>query len=98
MPSPSHARRLQCLEVWGGNHPVDTSVQTPGLNAFVHSRPCNGATAGGDLHYLSSCAAGQITRLLIADVAGHGAAVADTATQLRSLMRKFVNFHDQTRL
>ncbi|HZZ44141.1 MAG TPA: PP2C family protein-serine/threonine phosphatase [Tepidisphaeraceae bacterium] len=94
----SQPRRLQCLEVWGGNTPVDTALETPGLSAWVYSRPCAGAKAGGDLHYLSSCAAGQITRMLIADVAGHGTAVAETATQLRTLMRKFVNFHDQTRL
>lgn len=96
--SDSPSRRLQCLEVWGGNNPVDTAVETPGLDAWVYSRPCAGESAGGDLHYLSSCAAGQITRILLADVAGHGAAVADTARQLRSLMRRFVNFHNQIRL
>jgi sigma-B regulation protein RsbU (phosphoserine phosphatase) len=36
--------------------------------------------------------------MLVADVAGHGGAVAETASQLRTLMRKFVNFHDQRRL
>lgn len=35
--------------------------------------------------------------MLVADVAGHGSAVAEMATQLRSLMRRYVNDHDQGR-
>src|SRR5205814_2166318 len=38
-----------------------------------------------------------ITRLLVADVSGHGSAVSSTASQLRSLMRRYINHIDQTR-
>lgn len=93
---PPHV--MQCSEVWGGIDPVDRAVTMQGLDAFVLSRPFAGDEAGGDIHYLSSCATGRITRALIADVSGHGAAVATTAANLRALMRRFVNYIDQTRL
>src|SRR5688572_22424566 len=88
---------MQCMEIWGGIEPVDTSVVMPGLDAWVYSRPYGGARAGGDVHYVSSCATGRVTRLLVADVSGHGAAVCDTAGELRRLMRRYVNYIDQTR-
>ena len=57
----------------------------------------NSADAGGDVYYVSACATGRITRLLVADVSGHGANVRDTAISLRDLMRQYVNHIDQTR-
>lgn len=94
---PDHdTQRMQCMEVWGGNQPVDSGVVMAGLDAWVFSRPYADASAGGDVHYVSSCATGRITRLLVADVSGHGAAVAETSLSLRALMRRYVNFIDQT--
>lgn len=89
---------MQCMEVWGGNQATDNGVIMPGLDAWVVSRPFEGDDAGGDIHYVSSCATGRITRILIADVSGHGRKVAAVATTLRSLMRRFVNYIDQSRL
>jgi phosphoserine phosphatase RsbU/P len=91
------ARVMQCLEVWGGNAAAAETIAMPGLDAWVFSRPYAGAEAGGDVHYLSSCGTGRITRVLLADVSGHGEAVAATAGRLRSMMRRFVNYVDQTR-
>ncbi len=85
---------LQCMEVWGGNHAAQSVVALFGLDVCVSSRP-HGADSGGDIHYVSSCATGRINRLLLADVSGHGAEVADVARQLRDLMRRFVNHLDQ---
>jgi serine phosphatase RsbU (regulator of sigma subunit) len=85
------------MEVWGGNQRTDTGVIMPGLDAWVYAEPWEHADAGGDVHYLSSCASGQIVRMLVADVAGHGSSVAKTATDLRVLMRRHVNDHDQKR-
>lgn len=96
MPDP-HTQTMQCMEVWGGNQPADSGVIMPGLDAWVYSRPHGEATGGGDVHYVSSCATGRITRLLVADVSGHGAAVSETAAKLRALMRRYVNYIDQTR-
>ncbi len=68
-----------------------------GLDAWAYSKPWKGDAAGGDVHYVSSCASGRIMRMLVADVAGHGGKVADTAVRLRQLMRRFVNHLDQRR-
>jgi sigma-B regulation protein RsbU (phosphoserine phosphatase) len=89
---------MRCLEVWGGNRAVDTAIGMNGLDAWVFSRPYEGDEEGGDIHYLSNCASGRIARFLIADVAGHGAAVAKVATSLRDLMRRYINYVDQARL
>ncbi|MGI9013826.1 MAG: PP2C family protein-serine/threonine phosphatase [Phycisphaerales bacterium] len=87
---------MQCMEVWGGNRSVDNAVSVPGLDAWVYAQPFGSGDAGGDVHYVSSCATGRITRILIADVSGHGHAVAETADALRDLMRQYVNYLDQT--
>jgi sigma-B regulation protein RsbU (phosphoserine phosphatase) len=88
---------MQCMEVWGGNQPVDSAVSMAGLDAWVFSKPFGDASGGGDVYYVSSCATGRITRLLVADVAGHGVAVGELAVALRQLMRQHVNHLDQTR-
>ncbi len=87
---------MQCMEVWGGNQIVDSGVVMSGLDAWVYSKPFGQADGGGDVYYVSSCATGRITRLLLADVSGHGTAVCDIAGQLRALMRRYVNHLDQT--
>lgn len=87
---------MACLEVWGDNRAVDSAVAMPGLDVHVLATPYQGQAAGGDVHYLSSCATGRISRILVADVAGHGQRVAELATKLRGLMRQYVNYLDQT--
>jgi sigma-B regulation protein RsbU (phosphoserine phosphatase) len=89
---------LRCMEIWQGSHGVENAVTTPGLDAWVHSRPYQGAAGGGDVHYVSLCAGGVITRLAVADVSGHGAAVAEVGRALRDLMRRHMNRKDQTGL
>jgi len=88
--------RMQCMEVWSGSQLTAQGVAFGGLDVWVTSRPHGGAHEGGDVYYASSCATGRISRLLLADVAGHGDSVAGTATGLRTLMRQFVNRLDQT--
>jgi len=86
---------LQCFEVWGGNHAVDNGVSMAGLDAWVYSAPYEHSTGGGDVHYVSSCATGRVTRILLADVAGHGDGAAVLALRLRDLMRQYVNYMKQ---
>lgn len=97
---------MQCMDVFGGNRAQDISVKMPGMTAVIYSRPYGqgrvgaddaGEGGGGDIHYLSSCATGRITRLVIADVSGHGSTVAGAADALRRLMGRFSNYIDQTR-
>jgi len=91
---PQEPHAMQCMEVWGGNALVDASVQMAGLDAWVYSRPFE-HNEGGDVYYVSACATGRITRLLVADVSGHGQGVAAVARSLRGLMRQHVNHFDQ---
>ncbi|HTC89703.1 MAG TPA: PP2C family protein-serine/threonine phosphatase [Bryobacteraceae bacterium] len=90
------AQQMQCMEVWGGSQLTSRCVEFGGLDTWVYSKPFGKAHAGGDVYYASSCATGRISRLLLADVAGHGQTVAATAADLRTLMRRFVNRLDQT--
>ena len=92
---PAAEQRMQCMEVWGGSQLTSQSVEFGGLDAWVYSKPYADAHSGGDVYYASSCATGRISRLLLADVAGHGISVAPTAADLRTLMRRFVNRLDQ---
>lgn len=86
------------MEIFGGSSAREERVSTPGLDAWIFSRPFEGASDGGDVHYVSLCGGGVITRLILADVSGHGRDVAEVAGALRSLMRKNINRKDQGRL
>lgn len=90
--------QLTCLEVWGGNRRVVQPIELPGLAAWVYSNPLAGQDGGGDLHYLSVCGQGRLTRIGLADVSGHGQEVSQVATCLRDLMRKHINTLDQSEL
>ena len=91
----TNPQTMACMEVWGGNVSANNSVAMSGLDAWVYSKPFAMAQGGGDVYYVSSCATGRITRLLVADVSGHGEQVRQTANVLRDLMRRFVNHLDQ---
>ena len=95
--SPQAATEIHCMEIIGGNEPVTRALSSPGLDIWVNSLPHHGDTGGGDIHYFSMCGAGQVTRLALADVSGHGQSVGDMARTLRKLMRKHINELDQTR-
>src|SRR5579863_9272280 len=104
MPAPNNeptasnkpTQQMSCMEVWGGSQLTTRRVEMGGLDAWVYSKPFGEARRGGDVYYASSCATGRITRLLLADVSGHGNAVASPAADLRTLIRRFVNRLDQT--
>lgn len=95
---PPDGRPMQCMEIRGGSTAVEEAVSTPGLDAWVFSEPYEGAASGGDVHYVSLCGGGVITRLIVADVSGHGASVAEFSGSLRTLMRRNINTKSQTRL
>ncbi|HEX4793825.1 MAG TPA: PP2C family protein-serine/threonine phosphatase [Humisphaera sp.] len=89
-------KRMQCMEVWGGNRSIDSGVVMPGLDAWLFSQPCEQDAGGGDVHYVSTCAGGMLVRMLIADVAGHGTKVESIGSQLRGLMRRYINNASQS--
>ena len=94
MPQPSPAVGLMCGEVRGGNEPVWTVVDLPGLAGVLYSSPCQGAF-GGDVHYCSMCNSGIIARVCLADVAGHGERVAGVARVMHAQLRESVNAWDE---
>ena len=88
---------MQCMEIVGGNRAVRQTFTAPGLDIWIDSFPLTAESGGGDVHYLSTCGAGYVTRLALADLAGHGQSVDTQAVSLRKLMRKYINTLDQTR-
>ena len=89
---------LQCMEIWGGIEPVERTVTTPGLDLWVFSQPFGGDEQGGDVYYVTLCGGGLITRIVVADVSGHGSSVAEFSSSLRSLLRKNINQKSQKSL
>lgn len=95
-PSETPPPMMACMEVWGGNQPTGRGFSMLGLEAWIFSEPYQKASGGGDVYFISSCATGRITRLLVADISGHGASLAATGERLRDLMRRHVNHVEQT--
>ena len=94
----SASHRLKSSETWAGNERVASLVQLPGLAAWVHSVPAGPGGAGGDVHYLSVCPSGVVSRIALADVSGHGQAVASVSSKLRALMQQHLTALEQTGL
>lgn len=90
--------RMTCMEVWGGNRSTWSSFVVPGLDIWVYSQPFEGDEQGGDVYYVSSCASGRITRMLVGDVSGHGSEASALSAELRDIMRRNVNYIDQSRV
>lgn len=91
---PPATHQFVCSEIWGGNRRVDSLIALPGLRGRIVSMPATGGR-GGDVHYLSACDSGVLARICLADVAGHGDAVAAVGSEIHHLLRKFVNQSDQ---
>jgi serine phosphatase RsbU (regulator of sigma subunit) len=96
--SGSSRHTLLCSEVWASNRNVAHSVDLPGLQGWIYSAPLELGHDGGDIHYLSSCDAGVVSRVVLADVSGHGRAVATAAERTLELVRQHANRLDQPTL
>ena len=88
---------LACGEVRGGNRPVHAEIELPGMRGVLYSSVADGAH-GGDIHYLSVCGSGLLSRLCVADVAGHGDAVAAVGTEMYGQLRRSVDIVDERRV
>jgi len=96
--SEPDVQRLACLELRGGNHQAVYNAQLPGLEAWVSCRPLRPSVNGGDLYYLSVCSQGAVSRITLADVAGHGEIVSHAAIRLRDALRLHADHWDQSDL
>jgi phospholipid/cholesterol/gamma-HCH transport system permease protein len=90
--------RLACREVRGGNRLAAFSAELPGLTGWVSCHPLQPSPRGGDVYYMSACSRSVMARVVLADVAGHGDAVADAAGRLRDALRRNVERWDQSTL
>ena len=68
-------KRLTCSEVWGGIRNTELGVSTRAVNVSLYSEASDGRR-GGDIYFVSVCENETITRIALADVAGHGDAVS----------------------
>ena len=55
-------------------------------------------TSGGDVHYVSVCSKGQVSRIALADVAGHGESASSVAERLRRVLQQHTDNWDQSAL
>ena len=94
--TPKTTDQMACLEIRGGNRRESYSVEMPGLEAWISCQPLTPSCEGGDLHYLTVCGQGAISRVVLADVAGHGDVVAEVAGRLRNGLRRHVDNWDQS--
>jgi sigma-B regulation protein RsbU (phosphoserine phosphatase) len=84
---------VRCSEIWGGNGNADLDVCTNGINASVYSLPCGGER-GGDVYYLSVCTHDMMTRMVVADVRGHGAQVSQLSAWLHDEIQAHLDILD----
>jgi sigma-B regulation protein RsbU (phosphoserine phosphatase) len=84
---------VRCSEIWGGNGNADLDVCTNGINASVYSLPCGGER-GGDVYYLSVCTHDMMTRMVVADVRGHGAQVNQLSAWLHEEIQALLDTLD----
>jgi serine phosphatase RsbU (regulator of sigma subunit) len=76
---------------------VHDVVTLPGLRGILYSQPCSGAQ-GGDIHYFSVCGSGWLSRLCVADVAGHGDQVSEVSAATCEELRRSVNTVDDRKV
>jgi len=88
---------FQCREAWGGNKKIEQDIEIGDLRGFLLSRPYN-ASEGGDLHFLSFCEEENISKIVIADVSGHGDIVSRAASAIKGLLQKYIDELDNSRL
>ena len=93
-----HSTRISRMQVWGGNCNAQRRVHAAGIVGWVFSCAFPPANCGGDVYYLSACAAENLYRVVLADVAGHGAELSAAAVTLENLIADHISTHDQTEL
>ena len=82
------------MRVWGGSGVVDAAVSTTGLDVCLYCKPFGGDREGGDVYHVSSCSSGRITRVVLADVRGHGEGVVSLSKGLRRLVQRYIDHID----
>ncbi len=85
--------QLHCSEIWGGNQDVDCDVCTTGITASIYSNSCDGLQ-GGDIYYVTVCNNELLTRVMLADLRGHGEQVSQLSAWIYEALRESMNTLD----
>jgi phosphoserine phosphatase RsbU/P len=81
---------IKCGEVWGGISENNLDLMTSGIEASLYSSAYDGGK-GGDVYYLSVCDSDLLTRVVLADVMGHGEVVSNTSQWICDSLRHRMN-------
>lgn len=93
------AKRKNCMEVTGGRLSHDVQYEMPGLSMQIYSRQSeHGMDGGGEVHYISSCASGRITRILLADICGSEDVFRRFSCEMRTGLIRNINSIWQNRV
>jgi sigma-B regulation protein RsbU (phosphoserine phosphatase) len=84
-------------EIWGGIGDADLDICTSGIDASVYSAACGGQR-GGDVFYVSVCSKDLITRVVVADVRGHGQQVSHLSSWLYEEIQAHIDVLDGSSL
>lgn len=87
---------IQCTEVWGGTGATDVSVQLAGVRGECFSRPWRGEDRGGDIHFLSVCGMSILSKIVVADVSGHGESSAEVSRIIHDALIENIGAHDNS--
>jgi hypothetical protein len=80
------------MEVSGGRLTYDANYSMPGLAMQIYSRQVDHCLeGGGEVHYVSSCASGRITRMLIADICGSEETFRKLSCKMRDGLIRSIN-------
>jgi len=78
-------QELRCAEIWGGTESRQAAVSSAGVVASLFSSAVDGGR-GGDIYFLSKCNHDLLTRVVVADVCGHGQVVSAMSRYLYDAM------------
>ncbi len=81
---------LKCGEIWGGISNCDDDIVSAGLTASLYSFASDGGK-GGDIYYLSLCDSNALTRMILADVVGHGQVVSQIIQIIYQAIKSHMN-------
>jgi serine phosphatase RsbU (regulator of sigma subunit) len=85
--------RIPCATIWGGIEPINLDVCTQGVTASLHST-ASGGERGGDIYYMSVCNIDLLTRMVVADVRGHGEQVSEISSWIYQCLQDKMNSLD----
>ena len=89
-------REIQCTEVWGGIGSCDVSVKLAGVRGECYSRVFEGGEEGGDIHFLSVCGMNILSKVVLADVSGHGEENAEVSRIIHNALIENIGAHDNS--